>query len=98
PRSYCVPTIKVLRHFRLRTEITNAAWSDDGAPAVSSPCGGNRADYQGIAGSNRPEVEDPGGEVQQRQYDEKENRYVALGQVKQPPHKSFTQIEQTGMA
>src|SRR5262249_9968632 len=96
--TYYGRSTKVRRHFRLRTEITNAGWGDDVATAGTCPCGGNRADHEARAGSNRPNLEDRRGQIHHRQQEENENRDIALGQLKQPPHESFTQIEQTGMA
>src|SRR5262249_668923 len=82
---------------RLRTEITSVTRCDGVGTAFGSPCAGDHADYQGRAGGNRPKVQDPDAQIQQSQREEKENGDVTLGELKQPPHKTFTQIEETGM-
>ena len=59
----------------------SAGRDEDLATAVSRPCCGYRADHQARAGSKRPKVENPSGQIQQCQQEENENRDIALGQL-----------------
>jgi hypothetical protein len=86
--AYCVRLTKIRRHFRLRAEITSAAWGYGIATAVSSPCVAIaliiRLAPAAIVQRWRIQCPDSAALIK-----EKENRDVALGQLKQPPHKSF---------
>jgi len=43
-------------------------------------------------------MKNPASQAERRKQEKSEDSHVAFGQLKEPPHKSFAEIEQTGMA
>ena len=58
---------------------------------------GNRAENKARAGNNHPKMKNPVRLAQCRKHEKNEDSHVAFGQLEEPPHKSFAEIEQTGM-
>jgi hypothetical protein len=42
-------------------------------------------------------MKDPVRQAECRKHEKNEDSHVAFGQLKEPPHKSFAEIEQTGL-
>jgi hypothetical protein len=42
-------------------------------------------------------MKDPVSQAERRKDEKNEDSHVAFGQLKEPPHKSFAEIEQTGV-
>jgi len=42
-------------------------------------------------------MKDPVSQAERRKDEKNEDSHVAFGQLEEPPHKSFAEIEQTGM-